>query len=87
MDQLVREIELMDRLTPQLRTILNHVKRVGYITPVEAWDHYRIRSLSRRMCDFKDLGFDVTTERRAHPVTGQTYTRYYVNTVDQKVAA
>lgn len=87
MDQLVREIELMDKLTPQLRTILNHVRRVGYITPVEAWDHYRIRSLSRRMCDFKDLGFDVSTERRKHPVTEQTYTRYYIQPSNMQAAA
>ena len=74
---------MMSQLTPQMRSILNHVKRVGYITPREARDNYQIESLSRRMCDFKDLGWEVRSELTAHPVTGQRYTRYYLTSPEQ----
>lgn len=78
MTELVRMLELQSKLTPQLRQILTHVNKVGYITPRAALDDYSIMSLSRRMCDFKDLGFTVRTERRRNPGTGQRYVRYYV---------
>lgn len=78
MNDLIRGIEIQDRLTPQLRMILNHCKRVGYITGRSAIMDYGIMSLSRRMVDLQELGFKVRTEERRHPGTGQRYRRYYV---------
>lgn len=91
MDNEIRaHLEMQGKLTPQLRKILTHVNRVGYITVRAAMMDYQIGSLSRRICDLEDLGFTVTTETRKNPGTGQRYVRYFVKwpeTVDQKVAA
>ena len=87
MNELLRNFEMTSQLTPQMRLIWNHVKRVGYITPREARDNYQIESLSRRICDFKDLGWDVRAELRRHPATGQRYTRYYLTAPSQYQAA
>lgn len=76
---------MLDQMTPQMRMILNHVKRVGYITPRAARDDYNIESLSRRICDFKDMGFTVRKETRQNPGTGQRYTRYFLT--NNEVAA
>ncbi len=83
MQKLVRQIEMNARMTPQLRMIMNHVRRVGYITGRAAIMDYGIASLSRRMVDLQELGFGVTTERRKNPATGQRYVRYYVKTPAQ----
>ena len=87
MNNLVRQIEMNARLTPQMRMILNHVKRVGYITGRAASIDYGIAALPRRIADLKEMGYRVTTERRQHPATGQRYVRYYVKPpVDQTTA-
>lgn len=73
-------------LTPQLRKILIHCDRIGYITPRAALDDYAIMALPRRMKDLRELGFMVRAERRKNPATGQRYVRYYVNLKTQGAA-
>lgn len=87
MQNLVRAIEMNSKLTPQLRMILTHIKRVGYITGRAAYLDYQIGSLSRRMVDLQELGYGVTTERCKNPATGQRYVRYFVQTPDELAAA
>lgn len=86
MQNLVRMIEMNARLTPQMRMIVNHVKRVGYITGRSALLDYGIAALPRRIADLAEMGYEITTERRKHPATGQRYVRYYVKTPAQLAA-
>lgn len=78
MNDLIASINRNDKLTPQMRTILNHCRKVGYITPRAAIDDYGIMALPRRIKDLKELGFDIKTERRQNPATGQRYVRYFI---------
>ena len=57
------------------RQILDHLKKVGSISAVEAQALYKCRSLSRRICDLKDAGFKVVSELK-YDTTGQRYARY-----------
>jgi hypothetical protein len=86
MTNFVREMEMRNRLTPQMRMILNHVNRVGYITARAAIMDYGIMSLSRRICDFEDAGWTVETEERKNPATGQRYVRYFLKAPAEKAA-
>lgn len=63
-------------LTPQARTVLNHIKSAGSITQREAILDHSIQSLTRRITELNAKGFPVVREDRNHPVTGQRYARY-----------
>ncbi len=76
--ELIKLMEIQNKLRPQLRQILTHCKAVGYITPRSAIDDYSIMSLARRINDLEELGYSVKRETRNHPATGQRYTRYFV---------
>jgi hypothetical protein len=65
-------------LSRQCQTVLDHLRRVGSITPVEAQVVHRIRSLPRRILDLKDAGYDIKSVR-AQDITGQRYVRYVLN--------
>ena len=45
------------------------------ISGVEAAELYRVRSLSRRICDLKELGWNIVSEWREDPL-GQRYKKY-----------
>lgn len=62
----------------QLDRILTHMEKAGSITQREALLDYSIQSLTRRIADLRELGYDVISERRTHPTTGQSYTRYFL---------
>jgi hypothetical protein len=55
--------------------ILDHLQKVGSISWVEANDLYRVRSLTRRIADLRDLGHKIISEWRTDTL-GQRYTRY-----------
>lgn len=61
----------------QTDKLLAHFKLKKSISNVEAQALYRIRSLSRRICDLKDKGFTFNKEHKTDP-TGQRYVRYYL---------
>jgi len=67
-------------LRPLERKIVDHIVARGYITARDAMMDYGITSasLTRRICDLEELGFVITRERTAHPVSGQKYTRYSI---------
>jgi hypothetical protein len=51
------------RLTPQARTILQHLKRHGDITPMKALTVYSIPRLASCICEIrKKAGYSVKTE-------------------------
>ena len=55
--------------------ILNHLKEKGNITGLEAHGMYKCRSLPRRICDLKALGYIIHSVPK-FDATGQRYTRY-----------
>lgn len=65
-------------LTPLAKKIYQHMKRAGSISAREAMADHGITSasLARRICDLEDAGIKVERDRRIHPLTRQSYTRY-----------
>ena len=63
-------------LTPQAKTVLNHIRKAGSITVREAMMDHSVQSLPRRITELRDNGFDVISTWKHHPITGQRYTRY-----------
>jgi hypothetical protein len=62
-------------MTPQVATILKHLKQYGSISQAEASTVYRIRALPRRIADLKASGIPVTSVLKKD-ATGQRYARY-----------
>ena len=62
----------------QLQTILSHLKRTKSkgISQREAMIDYSIQSLTKRISELRDMGHNIKTIHRKHPVTGQRYARY-----------
>jgi DNA-binding HxlR family transcriptional regulator len=62
----------------QLNTIIKHLKRVKTkgISQREAMIDYSIQSLTKRISELRDMGHNIKTIHRKHPVTGQRYARY-----------
>lgn len=65
-------------LSPQARTIYDHIKKAGSISAREAMSDYGITSatLARRICDIEEAGIPVLRETREHPIHKRKYTRY-----------
>lgn len=71
--------KLFSQLSDQARLIFQHMRRAGSISAREAYDDYSITSatLARRICDIELLeGWTVNRERRVHPISQRSYTRY-----------
>lgn len=62
-------------LSPQSAIVLKHLRSAGSITAVEANAVHRIRSVSRRITELMDAGFDIAKEYKKD-VNGQRYVRY-----------
>ena len=75
------------RLSPQCQQILAHIQAAGHITRRDAMLNYGIMSISRRITDLKEAGYDVTFEDRHNPGTGQRYRRYMLGDFGAEVAA
>lgn len=60
----------------QKQKVLNHINRLGSISPAEALRDYQITRLAARIGDLKKDGHDIVSERRQHPTTGVVYARY-----------
>lgn len=62
-------------LSPQATTILDHLKKVGSISNVEAQALYKCRALPRRIADIKATGVNIQSVYKKD-ATGQRYARY-----------
>jgi hypothetical protein len=62
-------------MTPQVATVLKHLKQHGSISQAEASTVYRIRALPRRIADLRASGIPVTSVLKKD-ATGQRYARY-----------
>lgn len=70
------ECSSVTKLAPQTRAILDHLKRVGTISGVEAQALYRARSLTKRISELRRAGYPIVAEwKRDH--TQQRYRRYH----------
>lgn len=70
----------------QNQKIINHMLKNGSITQREAILDYSIQSLTKRISELREMGFDIRKEVRQHPVTGQSYARYFLTTTLFKAA-
>lgn len=60
----------------QNNMIIAHMKRTGSITQREALIDYSVQSLTKRIQELRMKGFQINSEKRNHPTTGQRYVRY-----------
>ena len=60
----------------QNEIILNHFKKAKSISQREALVDYSIQSLTKRISELKAMGYNIETQNKKHPVTGQRYARY-----------
>lgn len=64
-----------DQLSPQAARVLAHLEAAGSITNVEAHAVLKCRSVSRRITELVDAGWDITKEHKRDS-QGQRYVRY-----------
>ena len=62
----------------QYEIILTHLKKAKSITQREALIDYSIQSLTSRITVLRKRGYNIVTQSKKHPVTGQRYARYYM---------
>lgn len=62
--------------------ILKHLRKAGSITVREAMVEYSIQSLTKRIQELREIGYDIVSVVKRHPVTGQKYTRYRFATAE-----
>lgn len=65
-------------LTPQAQKVLAFLEKTGSITQREAIIDLSVQSLTRRITELRDAGYDIEREDRNHPTTGQRYARYFL---------
>lgn len=63
-------------LSPQAKTIYNHIRRTGSITQRQALMDYSVQSLTKRISELNEKGIAIDREFRYHPITGQRYAVY-----------
>jgi hypothetical protein len=68
-------------LSPLAQKLVQHMRRAGSISHREAMNDYGVTggSLSRRIVDIEEAGFEIVRTRKTHPITGRPYTRYSLN--------
>lgn len=59
--------------------IIKHLRTANGITVREAMVEYSISSLTKRIQELRELGHDILSLPKVHPVTGQRYVRYTLN--------
>ena len=67
----------------QHANIIKHLNVAGSITVREAMIEYHISSLTKRIHELRKMGYDIVSNNKKHPVTGQRYVRYTLNTEEQ----
>ena len=63
--------------------ILKHLRATTGLTVREAMIEYSISSLTKRIQELRDMGYDIVSHKKAHPVTGQRYVRYTLQAVER----
>lgn len=60
----------------QNQKLITHFKKAGSITVREAILEYSIQSLTKRIQELREDGYNILSKTKHHPVTGQKYVRY-----------
>jgi biotin operon repressor len=60
----------------QNQILLRHFKKTKSISQREALLDYSIQCLSKRIQELRDAGYNIETQHKRHPTTGQRYARY-----------
>lgn len=60
----------------QNETLLKHLRKVRSISQREALIDHGIQSLTKRISELRQLGYNIKTVHKKHPITGQRYARY-----------
>jgi Helix-turn-helix domain len=60
----------------QNETILQHLRKARSISQREALIDHGIQSLTKRISELREMGYNIVTKHKKHPVTGQRYARY-----------
>lgn len=60
----------------QNQRILKHLRKAGSITVREALIDLHVQSLTKRINELREAGWDIISTTKFHPVTGQKYVRY-----------
>jgi len=60
----------------QHQKIMAHLQKAGSITVREALIEYSIQSLTKRIQELREMGHEIVSHVKFHPVTKQKYTRY-----------
>lgn len=56
--------------------IIKHIKATGSISQREAILDYSVQSLTKRISELREAGYNIIRKDHKHPVTGQRYARY-----------
>ena len=56
--------------------LIAHFKKAKSISQREALVDYSIQSLTKRISELRDMGYNIVTYYKMHPITGQRYARY-----------
>lgn len=67
----------------QEQQILKHLRTAGSITQREALMDHGVQSLTRRITELRERGFNIHSSMRKHPMTGQRYCRYVLGTPEK----
>ncbi len=70
---------ILARLSPtnQMKLVLNHIIMKGSISQLEADELYRVKRLTSRITELKQLGVALIAEMRQDN-TGKRYARYFI---------
>lgn len=60
----------------QNETILTHLRKARSISQREALIDHGIQSLTKRISELREMGYNIVTKHKKHPITGQRYARY-----------
>ena len=60
----------------QHSNIIKHLKTANGLTVREAMIEYSIISLTKRVQELREMGYNIVSNKKKHPVTGQRYVRY-----------
>jgi biotin operon repressor len=60
----------------QNETLIAHLMTVGSISQREAMLDYHVQSLTKRISELRKQGYEIKSETKRHPTSGQRYVRY-----------
>ena len=63
----------------QKEKVLRHLREIGSITPLEAFNDYAIMRLTSRICELKDEGHDIKSELINRFKEKVTFSKYTLN--------